>query len=265
MGNEPVPHLHHGSISDGLWKRRPPNVHLKGWSFTCEHCGTVCIAQSDDTISNIHEVRGEVAKSDITLLVPARCALCAKEKYAWQTRRDLLKKLPNRAIGYRPSLHTYTLGTAEVVNDDARADDRYYELFHEMKHAFRRFIRSKWWRNRVDGAFYTIEVKKTLLPHGGTKLHPHVHAIVLHQKPHDFQKAAEERGLGSYTYVRRVRVKTPQTPSKTAPTSIPIEPRVLGLEKPINYILKYALKGYGDPMYGGRYYETTGAFRKRKE
>jgi len=91
--------------------------------------------------------------------------------------------------------------------------------------------------------FYTIEVKRTEMEDGRYKLYPHVHAIVLHDKPHDFKKAAQERGLGSYTYVRRIRGS---------------------FRRPINYILKYALKGYGDPFYKGRYYETIGVFRNKQ-
>lgn len=240
MGTEPVPHLHHGSISDGVWKRRPPNVHLKGWSFTCHMCDTVDLANTDANITAVFETQGEVAKSDITMTVPDRCSLCAKDKYAWQTRKRLQKTLPALANGHKASLHTYTIGIAEEMVTE-HSDERYYELHNEMKHAFRRFTRSKWWRTRVSGMFYTIEVKRTQLPNGFTKLHPHVHAIVLHEKRHDFKKAAQERGLGDYTYVRRIRG---------------------GISRPINYILKYALKGYGDPMYQGRYYETTGVFRK---
>jgi len=239
MGTEPMPDMHDGSNSASLRKRRPPNGSLIGWAFTCEDCGTLSTDKSLEQYSKEYAEHGSNTPKQV---VPDRCCLCAKDKYAWQKRKDLLRTLPERADGHRASLHTYTLGNALTVNESV-VDTEYYRLHKEMKQAFRKLIQSKWWRNRVQGMFYTIEVKRTALPDGRYKLHPHVHAIVLHEKPHDFRKAAHERGLGSYTYVRRIKGS---------------------IRRPINYILKYALKGYGDPLYKGRYYETTGAFRAKK-
>lgn len=226
-----------GSDNASLRKRRPPNVDLIGWAFTCYHCSHY------ERYFPATDENGEY--TEVIMNAPNRCHLCAKDKYAWQKRKDLVQTLPERANGHRASLHTYTLGSALVCHDEQDADREYYRLHKEMKQAFRKLIQSKWWKNRVQGMFYTIEVKRTVIDdYGSVKLHPHVHAIVLHDKPHDFKKAALDRGLGSYTYVRRIRGS---------------------LRRPINYILKYALKGYGDPLYKGRYYETTGAFRKKKE
>lgn len=238
MGTEPVPDMSNGSDYASLRKRRLPNANLIGWSFTCQMCDCIEVLRADE---NINADLAETGIVKAHMRVPNRCELCSKDKYAWQTRKTLQKVLPERANGSKASLHTYTLGTALEVQPEA-ADDRYYELHGEMKHAFRKLTNSKWWRNRVDGMFYTIEVKRTDTPDGLVRLHPHVHAIVLHQKRHDFKSAAENKGLGSYTYVRRIRG---------------------GIQRPINYILKYALKGYGDTAFKGRYYETTGKFRKQ--
>jgi len=239
MGTEPLPIMSDGGDNASLRKRRPPNANLIGWAFTCEDCGILSIDKSLEQYAKEHDNHGSTTPKQV---VPDRCCLCAKDKYAWQKRKDLLKTLPERANGHRASLHTYTLGSALWVSPSV-VDSEYYRLHKEMKQAFRKLIQSKWWKNRVSGMFYTIEVKRTETEDGRYKLHPHVHAIVLHDKPHDFKKAAQERGLGSYTYVRRIRGS---------------------LRRPINYILKYALKGYGDPLYKGRYYETTGVFRNKQ-
>ena len=211
--------------------RRPPSRpkdRLQGWSFTCFMCTPLIVTDH-------HRAHPTEEGAPWSMRVPQRCELCSKDKYSWTTRKDLLKSLPKQAVGYKASLHTYTLGSAEVVTDEHIADTRYYELHEEMKTAFRKFIRSKWWRNRVDGCFYTVEVKQTTQEDGYIKLHPHVHAIVLHRGKHDFKEAAMARGLGDYVYVRRIRGR---------------------LEKPINYILKYALKGYGDSANRDRDWET---------
>ena len=224
------------------WKHPPttPNKDLVGWKFTCYYCDS-------RVVLNHH--------NGIKTTVPIRCELCSKRRYTWQTRKDLQKALPRLAKGYRPSLHTYTLGEVrylpwEVVHTNPEItrplspEQFTHQLRQELKLAFRTFIRSKWWRNRVDGCFYTVEVKVTDTPEG-TTYHPHVHAIVLHKNKEDFKSAATERGLGSYVYVRRIT---------GSPDNY--------LAAPINYVLKYALKDYGDPSLKGRYYERTGAFRK---
>ena len=200
-----------------------PNKDLLGWTFTCNYC-------------DVRTIDGNYSQMN----VPIRCEVCSKAKYTWQTRKDLQTTLPRMTRGFRPSLHTYTLGKTQKLPSDHTHDTFYFQLHKEMKLAFRTFIRSKWWRNRVDGCFYTIEVKVTETPEG-TTYHPHVHAIVLHAGKEEFKDAASERGLGSYVYVRRITGT---------------------LQGPINYVLKYALKDYGDPSLKGRYYERTGAFRK---
>lgn len=229
------PKMRRPAYSERPWhgKNDGPPTALDGWAFTCFMCNTMCITDVERE-SKTHP------GNPWSMWVPDRCELCRRDKYTWSTRKDLLESIPKQAVGYKASLHTYTLGSAEVVTDEHIADTRYYELHEEMKTAFRKFIRSKWWRNRVDGCFYTVEVKQTTLEDGYIKLHPHVHAIVLHRGKHDFKEAALARGLGDYVYVRRIRGR---------------------LEKPINYILKYALKGYGDSAFKGRYYEKTGVFR----
>lgn len=248
MGSEPVPDLPVGNASSSLWKRDrgKPSVEIQGFAFVCGECTPVKVYHDYET--------------GVIRYAPNRCCICQKQKYTWSTRKKLEQEIPARVTG-RVSLHTYTLGTAQFTQWKSQDHhpiqleedlDEYWELRETMKNRFRKFLQSKWWRNRVSGCFYTIEVKATLERSiQGTdsspqvywryKLHPHVHAIVQHDKVHDFKKAAEERGLGSYTYVRRIKGSQ--------------------LTRPIRYIMKYAMKDYGNPRLKGRYYERTGVFR----
>jgi hypothetical protein len=174
------------------------------------------------------------------MITPQRCEECARDKYSGATRKKLLKELPILAKGYRPSMMTFTLGTT-VFAHEHDSDTQGIALHSEIKQKFRKMIQSKWWKNRVNGVFYTIEVKETKQEDGRVKLHPHVHAIVLHPEKQEWTAKAVEYGLGSYVYCKRIRG---------------------GLHGRISYVLKYALKYYGDPLAKGRYYERTGAFRK---
>lgn len=251
MGEEIVSDLPDGYDANSLRKTntyRKPNLDLIGWSFTCYACDSIDILRTDEEIIEDQKKHGSRStEMRYHLKVPNRCEQCTRDKYVWQTRQRLSKTIPERVKGKKPlSLCTYTLGIAEFVHGEHEADTRYYELHKEMKLAFRNFIRSKWWRNRVDGAFYTIEVKRTNMPDGTIKLHPHVHALVSH-KFADFQQAAEDRGLG--TYVKIIRLGK----------------RRIDIICSVRYILKYAFKEYGDPLFKGRYYETTGCFRKSSQ
>ena len=251
MGSEPVSDLPVGHASPSVRKRDrgPADVSIRGYAFVCAECTPI----------RLHED----PEYGVVTYAPSRCCLCQKQKYTWSTRKKLEQEIPARVTG-KVSLHTYTLGEAQYTKwtslDSAQGYlkveqdmDEYWELRGTMKDRFRKFLQSKWWRNRVSGCFYTIEVKATLeWKVEGTssspsvywryKLHPHVHAIVEHDGVHDFKSAAIERGLGSYTYVRRIRGSQ--------------------LTRPIRYIMKYAMKDYGNPRLKGRYYERTGCFRK---
>lgn len=253
MGTEPLPNLPDGRTYRVLRKRHhPPKPHpdLIGWKYTCNYCDYRTITRSPESHAKFiewAEVPQEYQDDVWQMNVPIRCLDCAAGKYQHQTRKRLHEVFPERVKGYKPlSLHTYTLGKAVFVNGEHQADERFYELHAQMKLAFRKFIHSKWWKNRVDGCFYVIEVKKTDMPDGTIKLHPHVHALVSHKFDKTFKQAATDRGLGSY--VKIIRLGT----------------RRIDITKSVSYILKYAFKEYGDPLFKGRYYETTGCFRKPK-
>lgn len=191
-------------------------------------------------------------------ITPKRCEQCARDKYSWITVRKLKEEIiPLIQQQDKVTLATFTLGRAVIVPVE-EAEDEAQRLRILLKDRFGAFTRSKWWRNRVEGWFYTIEVKET--PQEGsdgvelTKLHPHVHCIMEHHGYEDWQKAASQRGLGEYTWAKRVRRSAKHGTRQKA------------LEATIGYVMKYALKGYGDSRLKGRYYERGGTFRaKRKE
>lgn len=183
---------------------------------------------------------------------PKRCEQCVKDKYRWTTVKKLKKQLIDRTSNLRDvTLLTFTLGEAvEDVVDEDMVDQVVAHYRAEMKTAFMKFTRSKWWRNRVKGWFYTIEVKVSYNEETGKhKFHPHVHCLAEHPDEEDFKAAAAERGLGTYTFAKRVR-STGKHRTQTK-----------ALEAAIGYVMKYALKGYGDPSVK-RYYETGGDYRK---
>lgn len=250
MGDQPVSDLSysHADISVRKRDRGSPPVEIQGYAFACSECAAV-------RIYNGHGYEPD-------RYAPKRCCNCEKEKYIWLTRKKLEEEITDRATG-RMSLHLATLGTPQYTpwqDNLYAAEDSplYWKLRDEMKAQFSRFIRSKWWRNRVDGCFYVIEVKTTVEEKlDGTdssprlryrwKMHPHVHALVQHDEVHDFREKWKEQ-TGAEVYGAR-RVKGTGRSS---------------LVRPIRYIFKYAMKDYGNPRLKGRYYERTGAFRASK-
>jgi len=250
MGTEPLSDLPTHSTRISIRSKDPRDipVGIRYYSHVCSQCDDITL---DDLGPEGHFQRH----------VPNRCVDCCREKYTWLTRKKLHKEI----IPTGPcSMQVYTLGPAQytpwrkLATTPAYSADTlpiYWELRKTLKDAFRKFIRSKWWRNRVDGCFYTIEIKDTLewktegtdsspVSYHRYKLHAHVHAITQHEGFHDFKAAAASRGLGDYTYSPRIKGRD--------------------LTRPINYVLKYSLKDYGNPSAQGRYYERTGVFRKRK-
>lgn len=250
MGDESLSVVSDGSIGISIRQRRPSNPDLEGWSFTCINCDYACRIESDDVLIEVSKERA-VSQSDVYLKVPVRCEQCAADKYKWLTLRKLKKEIPARVSApNKLTLATFTLGKAKIIHDEYHVYHNVLSLRREAKDAFRRFIRSKWWRNRVKGSFYTIEVKETPLEDGTVKLHPHIHVLMEHDGYEDWKQAAQERGLGEYTWAKRVR------PTKK------YRDYAQAVNAAVGYIMKYAMKGYGDPTVKGRYYERTGSFRK---
>lgn len=253
MGDEPVPHLSPANDDTSVRQRRPEHPDLKGWAFTCMYCDTSTTVTNDEDLNEISQGR-IVSKSDYYNVVPDRCSQCRADKYYWLTMKKLKQEvkaaIKNR---YKVTMAVFTLGKAVIVDDPHKADAESITLRRLAKQKFGDFIRSKWWRNRVDGALYTIEVKETPLPDGRIKLHPHLHVIMEHQGYENWKEAAHKRGLGEYTNAKRIR------PTKSYKTM------TQALDASIGYVVKYMMKGYGDPNLKGRYYERTGTFRNRKK
>lgn len=257
MGNEVVSPVPAGSYDYSFRKRDrgDADIDISSYGYTCGECSVVRWSET-------------VNEGIIDRCAPERCAMCRKEKYSGITRKKLLEEIPARVTGL-VSMHLATLGEAQYSQwQDNRnvitpAEDlpEYWTLREEMKSTYRKLLRSKWWRNRVDACFYTIEVKTTLeaktsgtdsspITHVRWKLHPHVHALVQHAGYHDFKQQWQK-------YFNR----SPEEPEVVYGVK-----RVRGsskeaLARPIGYIMKYAMKDYGNPSLKGRYYERTGSFR----